>query len=316
MYDDNIELSVIVPVYNAEKYISRCIKSILSNQGIGLELIMINDGSSDRTEEIIKEYLVDDRLIYIKKKNEGVSVARNIGIMCARGTYIIFVDADDYIPDNSLKDRIKKTKNADLLISNFNIESHREKDKVNSKIIEKKEISQNEALWALSVKSKIGYQGYLWNKVFRRSLILDNNIFFKKDIYYGEDRLFIAEYILSCGKIELSNDYVYNYCINDTSTMSAMDNINERNYSKIYSEIIGLHELEIIVKTKDMELYQVFIYYEYLMLIRFIKNTDRYLREFKKTCKEQAKCKLKEILTSNYKSNTKLKAIAHYLLMY
>ena len=91
-------VSIILPIYNAEKYLERCLESIITQTYANIEIILINDGSTDNSINIIKEYAIkDSRIIIIDKENEGVSVARNIGILKARGKYICFVDADDYI---------------------------------------------------------------------------------------------------------------------------------------------------------------------------------------------------------------------------
>ena len=102
------KISVIVPVYNTEKYIGRCIESILNQSYKELEVIVINDGSSDGSAEIIRKYAEDDsRIIFIDNKNCGVSESRNIGIRNAKGEYIQFVDSDDFIDENMLKDTLQ-----------------------------------------------------------------------------------------------------------------------------------------------------------------------------------------------------------------
>ena len=116
-------ISIIVPVYNAEKTIKKCIDSILAQTYRNFELILINDGSRDSSLNILKEYEnTDERIVVISQENSGVSVARNKGIDSARGDYIIFVDSDDYISENALevlKGEIEKNSKLDMVISGF-----------------------------------------------------------------------------------------------------------------------------------------------------------------------------------------------------
>ena len=102
--NDNDKVSIIVPVYNAEKYLIRCVDSIINQTYKNLEIILINDGSIDNSLEIMKKYkVIDNRIIIIDKKNEGVSIARNVGIKSSSGKYICFVDSDDYIENNMIQ---------------------------------------------------------------------------------------------------------------------------------------------------------------------------------------------------------------------
>lgn len=176
-------VSVIIPVFNAEKYLSKCIDSVLSQTCPALELILVNDGSTDRSEEIINTYIQDDRVVYLKQENKGVSAARNLGLSRASGEYIIFVDSDDYLISDSLDKRIEEARTTDLLISNYY--QITEVDIENKKYINvAKNLSVVDALWTISPRSTIGYQGYLWNKVFRREIIKKNGILFDSSVAY------------------------------------------------------------------------------------------------------------------------------------
>ena len=100
----NPEISIIVPVYNVEKYLKRCIDSILNQSFTDFELILVDDGSTDNSGEIIDEYAIkDERIKVIHKENGGLSSARNVGIEYSKGNYIAFVDSDDYINKNMYK---------------------------------------------------------------------------------------------------------------------------------------------------------------------------------------------------------------------
>lgn len=127
----DILFSIIVPVYNAEKYIARCIESILVQSFKNYELILVNDGSKDRTKEILNRYQDNPNCIVIYQENSGVSVARNRGIELAKGKYICFVDADDYVADNYFETLIPLLNMNPQLISFNNYYEH-QKNKFHS----------------------------------------------------------------------------------------------------------------------------------------------------------------------------------------
>ena len=140
-------ISVIVPVYNVEKYLSKCLESILNQSFSQFELILVNDGSTDNSELIFNKYLYDKRLIVINKSNGGLSSARNAGLDVARGEYIIFIDSDDYINNKMfeiLYNEMIRSK-SDIIICDYLKVSESENEKIidmlnyKSEIIEGKE---------------------------------------------------------------------------------------------------------------------------------------------------------------------------------
>lgn len=311
-------VSVIIPVFNAEKYLPNCIDSVLSQICPGLELILVNDGSTDQSEEIINGYISDNRVVYLKQENKGVSVARNFGLSRASGEYIIFVDADDYLVSNSLDKRITQAEKTDLLISNY----YRMKDvgvkEKEDYINEEKNLSIVEALWSISPKSDIGYQGFLWNKVFRGQIIKENSIQFDPSVAYGEDRLFIGKYISHCKTITLDTEAVYFYRLSDESAMVSFDMITHKNYERVKTEIDGLEKIEKLVKEYDEGIYQSFIYYELFTCARFYRNSDDSVPDFKKICRRRAWERIPEILLFPHSAlplSKKIKAIGHCILM-
>ena len=316
--EKHTRVSVIVPVFNAEKYLSKCIDSVLLQTCQELELILVNDGSTDRSEEIINTYIHDDRVLYLKHENQGVSAARNLGLSHASGEYIIFVDSDDYLVPDSLDMRIEKAKTTDLLISNFykvKDAGVKEKEKY---IKEEKNISVVEALRTISPKSTIEYQGYLWNKVFRGEIIKKNGILFDSSVAYGEDRLFIGQYITCCDNISLDTEAVYCYRLNDGSVMASFYTITQKNYEKVKSEITGLEAIEKLVKEYDEGICRSFIYYELFICLKFYRNSDVTIPEFKKYCRKRVWKRIPEILLfphSELSLLQKAKTIGHCILM-
>lgn len=217
---DIIKVSIIVPVYNVEKYLSRCIESILNQTLKDIELILVNDGSTDKCKDICKEYSkYDSRVKFINKINEGVSSARNVGIDNSSGDYISFVDPDDYLDNDAIEYlyRLIKKYNAD--VSCYKMKTYRNNE---YHIIEENEevrLYINESI----VKNQIESGKFLFsscNKLYSRKLFDGVNDRFNNDIRYAEDALFNIHMLSKCKKLVYSNLRKYNYFINEGSTVN------------------------------------------------------------------------------------------------
>lgn len=187
------KISIIIPVYNGEKYIERCILSASNQTYKNIEIMIIDDGSNDGTADIIEQMMQKDRRIkVIKKKNEGVSSARNCGIKKSTGDYIMFVDTDDYIENDYLRkmyDEIKKY-DVDMVCSGYV-----ECDKGESKqvLLEKKLLSGCTECYNYFFECKnvrgTHNASVVWGKLYKRKIISDMKF---EGLSYGEDTLFIA----------------------------------------------------------------------------------------------------------------------------
>lgn len=208
----NPEISVIVPVYNVEKWLHKCIDSILEQKYRNFELILVNDGSTDRSLEVCNQFArVDSRIVVIDKDNEGVGSARNIGIKKANGKYICFVDSDDMVGSNYLNALINTQLkyNSQLVISGINLYFNGEKSeyKIDETVYDKSKFlqlfsSQDDILFLLRGPCC---------KLFDRDIIQSNNIEFNQSIHYGEDTIFVLQYCLYCDIVAFSNDISYQY---------------------------------------------------------------------------------------------------------
>lgn len=210
--------SIIVPVYNTEKYIDKCLKSIFSNTYKNFEVIIVNDGSTDKTENIINKYIKKyDNIIYIKQKNIGLSLARNNGVKKATGDYLLFIDSDDYVEKNLLENINKNIDDLDVLRYQLNIV-------FNDKIIpyEEKEFNATDGIDAFEkiVKYKFIEMASLY--VINRKYYLDNNFMFEKDVYH-EDYGLLPLVIATAKKVKSINYLGYNYVQRDGSIMSSND---------------------------------------------------------------------------------------------
>lgn len=213
-----MKYSIIVPAYNTEKYIDKCLKSIFSNTYKNFEVIIVNDGSTDKTEDIINKYIKKyDNIIYIKQKNMGLSLARNNGVKKATGDYLLFIDSDDYVEKNLLENINKNIDDLDVLRYQLNIV-------FNDKIIpyEEKEFNVTDGIDAFEkiVKYKFIEMAALY--VINRKYYLDNNFMFEKDVYH-EDYGLLPLVIATAKKVKSINYLGYNYVQRDGSIMSSND---------------------------------------------------------------------------------------------
>ena len=202
-----MKISIIIPAYNVEKYIEDMLKDVINQTFTDFEAIIINDGSTDGTQNIVDEYCNNDsRFKSIIKENGGVSSARNAGLDIAKGDYVVFWDPDDAIPKKSLEylyDCITK-ENADMAIGMRVLDNGMEIIRAASlsQLISQQEISKMDGrhVWVFSA----------CNRLFKRSIIEENNIRFK-NISLGEDSVFWLEYMGYCNKIAGCSKDVYIY---------------------------------------------------------------------------------------------------------
>ena len=244
---NNYDLTIINPAYNCEKFIEQCITSIIKQKNNLIEIIVINDGSTDKTlekcEELAQKY---ENIKIINQKNGGVSYSRNVGIQNANGKYIMFVDADDYLEENALEEI---TDNVDILRY-----SYIQKSKNNKKEIvfdkEKFDLESNKKDFFYNFFQKTN-QNVIWGQAIKKDLL--NDIKFNENIFYGEDLLFNYKLYNKCKCIKYTNTILYNYKQNPDSVT--------RNYknAKVKSKIENLIYVfnEIILDYKDNDLIKV-----------------------------------------------------------
>lgn len=211
----NKMVSIILPVFNAERFLSQCLDSILRQTYQDWELIAVDDGSKDRCLEILKSYEKrDDRIHIISKKNEGVSIARNVALSQVRGEYIYFVDSDDIVMQDALSILIRtlESNNATFVKSDFlPINEHGKQLFINKKqgIRRRYEgkIIDSEMFYSKILMDEF----FLWTCLFRRDIIEKNKIRFIPHCRLMEDAAFIVEYLLHSSRNVYKNACVYGY---------------------------------------------------------------------------------------------------------
>lgn len=215
----NLKFSIIVPVYNAEKTIAKTIKEIKDIAESDFEVLLVNDGSTDNTETVIRTSIKNDtRFLLLNKKNEGPGLARNYGIDHAKGNFLLFFDADDYPKKSILRDYaaiISSYPKLDLIISSF---SFRTLD--NGKVVDEKDYLVNEHIYESNeaflfdmyelMNKQLMY--VVWNKCYRRDIIVANDIRFK-NYRSCEDRIFNLDYYKYSAKVIMNSkiEYIYDF---------------------------------------------------------------------------------------------------------
>lgn len=262
-------ITVVIPIYNVEKYLERCIKSIINQTYKNIEILLVNDGSPDNSKEIMEKYKENDKRIKcFYKKNGGLSDTRNYAINIASGKYICFIDGDDYIENTfveKLYNKIIEDK-TDLAWCNFNLVN--DDGKYDEIIINDKNIYDFEMPSAC-------------NKLYNVDIFKKNNIYFPVGIWY-EDLATTPRILFSTNKISWVNEGLYNYYFNVKSITNT--------YSiKVLDSLKALKIVDDFVKENNIQ--NVDEYLEYLYLYNGILNTTFRLS----MCKEASANDIKNV---------------------
>lgn len=212
MNNNNGLISIIVPMYNASSFLDRCIGSLINQSYKNIEIILINDGSTDDSLRICQSYEYDKRIKIINKINEGVGVARNIGLDNAKGDYIIFVDADDFIDCTMCEKMINKARaeNLDLVFCGYyeifpsGQTRYVNESKAFYEFVNNKNIN---LLFNYNKGNRIG--SYIWRVLYKKDIL--HGLKFDKHLYIGEDDIFLVQALLSAKRISYLNEPLYNY---------------------------------------------------------------------------------------------------------
>lgn len=241
-----MKFSVIMPVYNVEKYIETAIKSVLNQTYENFELLIINDGTRDDSMKIVSKYQnKDDRIKIYNKQNGGLSSARNYGLKYATGQYICFIDSDDYIEDTMLEklnDEIS-VKKYDMLIYGYNIDILNS----NEQKIESKKITEKSFIFSRNNSQNLNFKnisiiGYAWNKCYKYELIKNNSLKFEEGTSYIEDIVFNNSFFKISKDIKVMDTSLYHYIQRNRETLGRKSYKNmlelDLRYSKLLEEIL------------------------------------------------------------------------------
>lgn len=209
--NDNILITIIIPFYNSEKYIENCLYSVINQSYTNLEIILINDGSTDNSGNICKR-IKDNRIKYIDKINEGVSKSRNLGIKLSSGEYLCFIDSDDYIEKDYIQQFINHIKNdINIYIQGMNI------IKNGIKCVHNYANLGRQNIYSIFKKNKLSHNGFACGKLYKKSFLISNNILFNANIKFSEDLIFILSCLIHTDSIYYIDSNSYNYIIRNNS---------------------------------------------------------------------------------------------------
>ena len=213
-----MDISVIVPVYNVEKYLPKCIDSILAQTFTNFELLLINDGSKDSSGTICDEYAAkDSRIRVFHKENGGVSAARNLGLDNAKGEWIAFVDSDDYIDNDFLKVLIENKKEQGVVICGYTLRDYNDNIK-RTKQFENCTICKHDITNDIESFDNILCYGTICGKLYSNQIISRHKLRFDTAIRYHEDHLFYFEYIINIEHLIVVDYTGYNYITRGINT--------------------------------------------------------------------------------------------------
>ena len=239
--DRKILISVIIPLYNAEKYLVNCIESVINQSYEKIEVLLINDGSTDNSQEICDAYVIKDhRVKVIHKQNQGVSSARNLGIDESKGEYISFVDSDDWLAPSAfgqIVDCISKDK-VDAVMFEYFVDNYNG-NKIHETYAELHGLMNCEK----AIKTTISpINRFVWSKVFSRKII--GNIRFDTTIHFGEDTLFAALVMDKANRIFYLSKPLYHYFQSQNSATRVAFNPRVFTGVEAYRQLVELCNLK------------------------------------------------------------------------
>ena len=235
-------VSIIVPVYNTEKYLAKCIDSILAQTFNDFECLLIENGSADNSDSLCDEYAEkDSRIKVVHQEGKGVSFARNTGLDMASGQWIVFVDSDDWIEPDLLEVALNTAQEhpADIIQWNYISEG--------GKQIKKSRQLQAGAFTVSSDKELPGWFAMIWSRMYSKALIDENNIRFDTDLFFGEDGLFSVQTLATAKTIWNLDKKLYHYVNRITSAINTME------ITAVNNKILAAEKIEEYLKQHGKE---------------------------------------------------------------
>lgn len=292
--------SIVVPVYNVEKYLKRCLDSLINQTYKNIEIILVNDGSTDSSRDICEEYrALDDRIIIVDKENGGQSTARNVGVNISTARYISFVDSDDYVELCAYEQAVQMIggQHIDILVCDYiecNISgvSRKRSSSYIGEVVD--------GYTFLKTEYKMNtMQNVVCRNIYRRHFLSDNNLQFLEG-YVHEDNDYCARTYLEAEKILATNITLYNYIIRENSTTTKRN--KDKNAKDITEILYGLEKLYETIDDEELKKLLleslVVTYLNAFQVCRFLKPNLRYLidKKFLKGKAISKKTKLKVLL--------------------
>ncbi|ALA96505.1 glycosyltransferase [Leptotrichia sp. oral taxon 212] len=295
-----MKLSIIIPVYNTEEYIRQCIDSVMNIKNIETEIIAVNDGSTDRTKDILEEYTENhDRIKVITQENQGASAARNTGIKASTGDYIYFLDSDDWVDTVSfekiirqLEDDYKSGEKTDIVVGKEKAYSEFTKEEVLDERIPRELIGKTVSGKEYMIKS---IKGKFWNVrlpiyLYSRKLLMDNGIYFPTGRRSNEDEVFSIDVFYHAEKLKIIDEIFGNYRARSGSIMSVLNITHAEDIFENAKELLERYRDEKDSETKEIIFYMIKRYYKSSMkkAVQCGRNDvfKKIYRQFRKDCRD------------------------------
>lgn len=274
-------ISVVVTIYNIEKYIEKCLESIVNQDYKDFEIVLVDDGSNDSSKEFALEFLKDKNVKYllVEKENGGLSSARNAGLSNSNGDYVVFIDGDDYISKDFLLvlNRLVEENKTDFSFCSFSFIKRQD-------VFEVAEANEvlftRDELLSLFLKRTISF--VVTSMLFKKSFLLNNNLFFNENTKFSEDQMFIWNVIFASERSAYSFRKMYGYCIRENSIMTSSSYEKVENSLNDYvfftNDLIKLHPEYTDIINKILPRWQLGALYTSACLL----NRDDFLRLYEK----------------------------------
>ena len=281
-----MKISILIPVYNTSKYLERCLNSIINQNFKDIEIICVNDGSTDNSLEILRKYeAIDERVIIINKKNGGLSSARNEALKKAKGEYCLNIDSDDWIEPKYLEEMYEKAKkeNLDMLISDIIFDYGYKKEIKKDLNIENNKILNGEEY--LKSFFKDNFMGYTWNKLIKKKYYNDYNIKHNEEIFLFEDVEVIAKLAFHMKRIGKLNKSYYHYIQGENNGSKKINFKNYLDIEKCFMELEGYFKKnfqQLIFSRKIYTLLLNLLYNNYVKDKIYYKKRNELLKILKK----------------------------------
>lgn len=215
------KVSVIIPIFNAEKYLEECLNSIIAQTYNRLDIILVNDGSSDKSLEICNKYELEDKRVRVfTQNNQGVSVARNLGLDYIKGEYVTFSDSDDIWEKSGIEKLVLSIEknNTDLAVGAYNLYDHIKKSKTKVSYLDKEVYSIKDYLYFLNRGKTSPFFGSQCNKLYKKEIV--NTVRYQEGVSYAEDYLFNLGILKKVNTISNVEEVVYNYRLSRENALS------------------------------------------------------------------------------------------------
>lgn len=277
---NNSLVSIILPAYNAQPYIERCLDTVINQSYKNIEIIIVDDGSTDNTLSLIRKYKErDDRVILITQENQGVSTARNEAIKKARGKYICYLDADDRYTNDYVETLVSEIEESDYDMVVCGYYYALRGGGYEDKVI-KHSFGMNNSTAMEFVFNSNSFGPFLWNKIFVRKIINQNDIRFDSTLKRAQDQLWVIEYLLQCKKVRYINKMLYYYEFSKSS-VTRQTKIGKEFDNKFYCVLDAHKKVSKLIRNESLGVKKNFqgrmvcTYLHMLLNLYYCKDYDK-----------------------------------------